>query len=36
MGRFVNPWWLKAVAWPMGVLIALLNIWLLGQVLLGI
>jgi manganese transport protein len=36
MGRFVNPWWVKGIAWPMGVLIALLNIWLLGQVLLGI
>ena len=36
MGRFVSPWWLNAVAWPMGVVIALLNVWLLWQVVTGI
>ncbi len=35
MGRFVNPWWLNAIAWPMGVLIAVLNAWLLWQVIVG-
>jgi manganese transport protein len=29
MGRFVNPWWLKAISWTMGVVIAVLNVWLL-------
>ena len=33
MGRFANPWWLKAIAWPMAGLIALLNGWLLWQLL---
>ncbi len=29
MGRFVNPGWLKAVAWIVGIAIAVLNMWLL-------
>jgi manganese transport protein len=33
MGRFANPWWLKAIAWPMAGLIAVLNGWLLWQLL---
>jgi len=36
MGRFANPWWLKAIAWPMAGLIAVLNGWLLWQLLGGI
>jgi manganese transport protein len=36
MGRFVNPWWLKAIAWTMGAVIALLNGWLLWGLLVGI
>jgi manganese transport protein len=35
MGRFVNPWWLKAIAWPTGVAIALLNAWLLWDLVVG-
>jgi manganese transport protein len=31
MGRFVNPLWLKAVAWTTAVVIAALNGWLLLQ-----
>jgi len=29
MGPFVNSWWLKAVAYAVALLIALLNVWLL-------
>ncbi|MGE5362218.1 MAG: Nramp family divalent metal transporter [Bacteroidales bacterium] len=36
MGRFANPWWVKAIAWPMAVLIAVLNLWLLWQVVAGL
>jgi manganese transport protein len=36
MGRFANPWWVKMIAWPMAVLIAVLNLWLLWQVVAGI
>jgi manganese transport protein len=36
MGRFVNPWWLKAIAWTMGAVIALLNGWLLWGLVVGI
>ena len=35
MGRFVNPWWMKAIAWPTGVAIALLNAWLLWDLVVG-
>jgi manganese transport protein len=31
MGRFVNPWWLKGLAWSVGIVIAVLNVWLLYQ-----
>lgn len=31
MGRFVNPLWLKVLAWSVGVVIAALNVWLLFQ-----
>ncbi|MBA3920939.1 MAG: Nramp family divalent metal transporter [Nostocaceae cyanobacterium] len=31
MGDFVNPWWLKILSWSAAILIAILNIWLLGQ-----
>lgn len=33
MGTFVNPWWLKALAYLAAVMIAVLNIWLLAQIL---
>jgi manganese transport protein len=29
MGTFANPWWLQAIAWPVAVIIAVLNGWLL-------
>ncbi|XGV98808.1 MAG: Nramp family divalent metal transporter [Leptolyngbya sp. BL-A-14] len=35
MGKFVNPRWLNAIAWSIGLLITGLNVWLLGQTLLG-
>ncbi|MBD2100224.1 Nramp family divalent metal transporter [Leptolyngbya sp. FACHB-261] len=35
MGEFVNPIWLKALAWLVALVIALLNIWLLLQTVLG-
>ena len=31
MGEFVNPWWLKAIAWSIALIIAGLNLWLLVQ-----
>ena len=31
MGRFVNPGWIKALAWTVAVFIASLNVWLLAQ-----
>jgi manganese transport protein len=31
MGEFVNPWWLKGMAYAVAVLIAGLNAWLLAQ-----
>ncbi|HEY9644426.1 MAG TPA: Nramp family divalent metal transporter, partial [Coleofasciculaceae cyanobacterium] len=34
MGPFANPRWVKVLAWSIGWLIAGLNIWLLGQLLL--
>ncbi len=33
MGTFVNPWWLKALAYLAAAVIAVLNIWLLAQIL---
>lgn len=35
MGEFVNPHWLKALAYFVAVVIASLNIWLLFQIFLG-
>jgi manganese transport protein len=29
MGAFVNPGWVKALAWTVAVIIAVLNVWLL-------
>jgi manganese transport protein len=31
MGAFVNPLWMKVLAWTVAVIIALLNVWLLYQ-----
>ena len=31
MGEFVNPWWLKSIAWSIALIIAGLNLWLLMQ-----
>ncbi|HEY9621987.1 MAG TPA: Nramp family divalent metal transporter [Crinalium sp.] len=31
MGEFVNPIWLKLIAWGIAIAIAMLNIWLLWQ-----
>jgi manganese transport protein len=31
MGQFVNPVWLKTVAWAIALVIAVLNVWLLYQ-----
>jgi manganese transport protein len=31
MGEFVNPLWLKALAWTIAMFIAGLNAWLLVQ-----
>ena len=36
MGAFANPVWVKALAWPVAVIIALLNIWLLYATFAGI
>jgi len=36
MGRLVNPRWVKALAWPVAVTIAALNVWLLFQVFIGL
>ena len=35
MGEFVNPHWLKALAYFVAVVIASLNVWLLFQIFLG-
>jgi len=35
MGPFANPWWLKALAWPVAIVIALLNGYLLWQTFAG-
>ena len=31
MGAFVSPWWMRWLAWPVAVVIAVLNVWLLVQ-----
>jgi manganese transport protein len=31
MGEFVNPAWLKALAYLVAIVIAVLNVWLLVQ-----
>ena len=31
MGAFANPWWVNALAWPVAIVIALLNAYLLWQ-----
>lgn len=36
MGPLVNPRWMTVLAWPVAVLIAALNAWLLVQVVLGL
>jgi manganese transport protein len=33
MGRFALPFWMRALAWPVAVVIAVLNVWLLYQML---
>jgi manganese transport protein len=35
MRELVNPWWMTALGWPVAVLIAALNVWLIVQVLAG-
>jgi manganese transport protein len=35
MGAFASPWWLKALAWPTAVVIAVLNGYLLWQTFAG-
>ncbi len=35
MGAFVNPGWLKVLAWTVAVIIAILNGWLLYQTVVG-
>jgi manganese transport protein len=35
MGPFASPWWLKALAWPTAVVIAVLNAYLLWQTFAG-
>lgn len=32
MKEFVNSWWVKWLAWAVGVLIAILNLWLLADI----
>jgi manganese transport protein len=36
MGRFALPLWMRALAWPVAVVIAALNAWLLYQTLAGL
>ncbi len=36
MGKFVSPWWLQGLGWVMAVVIAVLNGWLLWQVVRGV
>jgi len=35
MGPFVNPAWVKVLAWVVAVIIAMLNGWLLVQIFTG-
>ena len=35
MGPFASPWWVKAMAWPVAVVIAVLNSYLLWQTFAG-
>jgi manganese transport protein len=35
MREFVNPLWLKLLAWGVAIIIAGLNIWLLWQTFIG-
>ncbi|MEH1773436.1 MAG: manganese transporter [Nostoc sp.] len=35
MGEFVNPLWLKSLAWLVAIIIVGLNVWLLLQSILG-
>jgi len=35
MGSFVSPWWVQAMAWPVAVVIAVLNAYLLWQTFAG-
>ncbi|PSB59954.1 divalent metal cation transporter, partial [Chroococcidiopsis cubana CCALA 043] len=35
MGEFVNPLWLKVLAWSVATIIVSLNVWLLLQTFLG-
>jgi len=35
MGPFVTPRWMRALAWVVAVAIALLNVWLLEQIIVG-
>ncbi len=35
MGSFANPWWVKALAWPVAIVIAALNCYLLWQTFAG-
>lgn len=35
MGEFVNPFWLKVIAWAVAMIIVGLNLWLLVQTFLG-
>jgi manganese transport protein len=36
MGPFVNPMWVKLLAWTVAVVIAALNVWLLYQTFAGV
>jgi manganese transport protein len=36
MGRFVTPMWMRALAWPVAIVIAALNVWLLYQTVIGL
>jgi manganese transport protein len=35
MGRFAIPFWMRALAWPVALIIAGLNVWLLFQTIVG-
>jgi manganese transport protein len=36
MGELVAPWWMLALAWPVAVVIAVLNVYLLWQTIAGV